>query len=324
MNTLLGLDIGGTRLKAGIVNAADGTLVRQSSRPTPVVPAAFDAAVLELLREVIAGETVDGVGIGTKGIVDPVTNVLKTCPGTLVFLEGRSFPEMVAPALDGRPVTVAADNDARTALAGELVWGAARGYREVVMLTLGTGVGGGIVAGGRILRGAYGVAGHLGHYTVDPRGRSCMCGNRGCLEAYFSAPAIEADARSSVLRGCMSVLTTRFLTRPMEITCEAVFDAAAEGDAIAREIVGEALVRLGGALAGMVFMLDPEIVILGGNITRAGDDALFKPLAADVNARVARLLGRKVPIVKQQLADGSAILGAAALVVGAGAAAGPH
>jgi glucokinase len=223
-------------------------------------------------------------------------------PGTLHFLEGQLLSEF-AP---GAPV-VRADNDARAALAGEVAWGAARGRRNAVMLTLGTGVGGGILADGRLLRGSTGVAGHLGHLTVDPEGPLCICGNRGCLETIFSARAIEGEAIAAVLRGCHSSLTD-----PAAITCEAVFTAAAAGDELARLICDRAVKYLAGAIAGIFGALDPEVVIVGGQIAEAGP-VLFEPLQRQVTERARRLVGHDVPIVRAEIAE-PGIVGAAALV----------
>jgi glucokinase len=207
---------------------------------------------------------------------------------------------------------VRADNDARAALAGEVAWGAARGRRNAVMLTLGTGVGGGILAGGRLLHGMRGVAGHLGHLTVDPDGPVCICGNRGCLETLFSARAIEGEATAAVLRGCHSRLTDLFAGDPRAVTCEAVFAAAADGDEVARAICDRAIKYLAGAIAGIFGAFDPEVVILGGQIAAAGA-ALFEPLQAQVTARARRLVGREVPVIQAEISE-SGILGAAALV----------
>ena len=207
-----------------------------------------------------------------------------------------------------------ADNAARVALAGEMVWGAARGRKDVMMLTLGAGVGGAILANGHLLRGHSGVAGHLGHVTVEPDGPLCACGNRGCLETVFSARAIEAAAWSAVHRGCASTLTRLFRDQPQLATCRTVFQAASEGDDVARTIVADAIHKLAAALAGLLHVFDPEIVILGGQLADAGSD-LLEPLQQEVWERSRRLLGRDVPLVEQEVADKSGIVGAAGLVM---------
>ena len=299
---VLGIDIGGTRLKAGLVEES-GAISGIASTRTPASLSEFREAMERLTRM----PAPDGVGIGCKGIINSESTLVEVLPGTLHFLEGRRLSEFVPWA-----VPVRADNDARAALAGEMVYGAARGRRNAVMLTLGTGVGGGILADGRLLRGAAGVAGHLGHLTVDPDGPVCICGNRGCLETVFSARAIEAAAIAAVLRGCRSRLSDEFSTDPRAITCEAVFAIAAAGDEVARAIRDRALKYLAGAIAGIFGAFDPEVVILGGQIVAAGA-ALFEPLQEQVTARARRLVGRDVPLVRAEVAE-SGVAGAAALV----------
>jgi glucokinase len=180
------------------------------------------------------------------------------------------------------------------------------------MVTLGTGVGGAVLSEGRILRGAAGVAGHIGHVIVDPRGPLCICGSRGCLETYFSARAIEFAAREGVDRGCVSSLTEQFATRSSELTCADVFRAAGERDDMARMIVDEATFALAAALSGVLHVTDPEILIVGGQISEAGD-ALLRPMAQEIHRRTRCLLNREVPVVLPQVLDRSGIVGAAAL-----------
>jgi glucokinase len=209
-------------------------------------------------------------------------------------------------------VPVRADNDARVALAGELLWGAAHGCRNAVLLTLGTGVGGAAVVEGNLLRGSFGAGAHLGHLTVDPDGAVCICGNRGCLETVFSARAIEAEAISAVLRGCASKLRLQYHDRIQKLTCQAVFDLAAEGDELAVAIRDRAVKYLAGAIAGIIFAFDPELVLVGGQIADAGD-SLFTPLREQVHGRTRPYLRREVPVIATAIGDVSGVVGAAAL-----------
>ena len=250
-----------------------------------------------------------GVGFGCKGIVDPDSTRIDLLPGALHYLEGLRLSDLVSLPAEA---PVFADNDARVALKGEMVWGAARGLRDAIMLTLGNGVGGAVIANGQLLRGHSGIAGMLGHITVEPGGVRCSCGNRGCLETVFSARAIENEARSAVHRGCASTLTRLFREQPQLATCRTVFQAAAEGDELAREIVATAIHKLAAALAGLLHVFDPEVAILGGQVADAGAD-LLTPLQEEVWERSRGLLGRHVPIVEQQVADKSGIVGAAGL-----------
>lgn len=309
---VLGIDIGGSQIKAGRVNE-QGEVLASLVVPTPTEPVALQAALQGVIAGLAAGEPPAGVGIGCKGIIDPHTTKVEILPGALHFLEGRLLSDLVRPPLPDR-VPVYADNDARVALVGESVWGAARGARDVVMLTLGSGVGGAVISGGSLLRGHRGVAGHLGHVTVDPDGPLCICGNQGCLETYFSGHAIEAEALGGIHRGCDSSLTRQYRDCPEKLTCQAVFEAAAGGDKLARIVIDAAIHKLGGAVAGLVHVFDPELVILGGQIVEAGA-AVLEPVRRAVAWRTRLMLGREVPVVAQQVTHKPGITGAAALAL---------
>jgi glucokinase len=308
---VLGIDIGGTHIKAGIVDELGAILASRTVETPPdlegFVPSLHDA--IRWLLEATAAPA--GVGVGCKGIINPDSTLVEVLPGSLHYLEGLRLSDLVGLPVD---VPVFADNDARVALAGEMVWGAAKGYQNVIMLTLGAGVGGAVIANGQLLRGHTGVAGHLGHLTVDPDGLPCSCGNRGCLETVFSARAIEGEAWSAVHRGCPSTLTRLFREQPQLATCRTIFQAASEGDDLAQSLVGKAIHVLAAGIAGLLHIFDPEVVILGGQVVDAGSD-LLTPLREEVWARSRNLLGREIPILEQEVADKSGIVGAAGLVM---------
>ncbi len=307
---LLGLDIGGTQIKAACVDES-GRILQTGRVNTPASLDNFRQAVRGLLGELLTPPvTISAAGIGCKGIINPQTTRVEVLPGTVHYLEGELLSEIVAPVLPAG-IPIAADNDARVALAGEVAWGVARECRDAVMLTLGTGVGGGVLANGRILRGASGAAGHIGHLTMDPDGPLCICGNRGCLETLFSARTIESEAFAAIHRGVESRLNACQSKVP---SCAEVFALAEQGDAVARDIVGRATYVLGAALAGLAHVLDPEMIILGGQISAAGD-ALLEPLRKDVGWRARCLLRRDVPVVRSKLVDPSGVIGAAALAL---------
>ena len=306
---LLGIDIGGTQIKGATVDET-GAITQNLRVDTPASLDEFRQALPGLIRQLSAAAAVTAIGIGCKGIINPKTTRVEVLPGTLHYLEGQLLSEIVAPALPpGTPI--AADNDARVALAGEVAWGAARQCRNVVMLTLGTGVGGGVLADGRVLRGATGAAGHIGHLTVDPFGVLCICGNRGCLETVFSARTIESEAFAAIHRGTESRLLASGAKLP---ACAEVFDLARQGDAIASDIIRKATVVLGAAIAGLAFVFDPELIIVGGQISEAGD-VLLGPLRAEVGWRTQPFLRREIPIVRSTLVDPSGVIGAAALAL---------
>ena len=184
-----------------------------------------------------------------------------------------------------------------------------KGRVDALLFTLGTGVGGGVLAGGRIIRGAGGIAGHLGHVTVDPWGAYCICGGRGCIETIFSARAIESAADEMIHRSVDTALR-ELPTRPP--SCEQVFAIAQQGDPVAKHLVDRAITgALGAAIAGLVHALDPEVIIGRGQISEAGD-FLFAKLREELAWRTRKFLRREIPIVPAQVKDG--IVGAAALI----------
>jgi glucokinase len=308
---VLGIDISGAQVRAGMVDET-GAILASRTIPTPSDLESFlpslHGAVTWLLE---ATEMPSGVGVGCKGIINPDTTRVETLTGTLYYLQGLRLAEVT-----GLPpeIPVFADNDARVAMAGEMVWGAARGRENVVMLTLGNGVGGAVIVNGRLLRGHTGVAGHLGHITIDPDGPLCVCGNQGCLETAFSARAIEGEAWAAVHRGCASVLTRLFREQPQLASCRTIFQAAREGDDLAHIIVSRATHKLAAAIAGLANIFDPEVVIVGGPVADAGADLLV-PLQEEVWTRSRGMLGREIPLVEQEVADKSGIVGAAGLVI---------
>lgn len=300
----IGVDIGGTGIKAAIVGLS-GELIESFHEPSPRTISALRDFVRSVVKRVKA--PVRGIGIGCKGIIDANSTRVKSSPGDLYFLEGQLLSEVIGAG----DVPVCAENDARVALIGEVLWGSARGKRNVVMLTLGTGVGGAVLVDGVILHGANGAAGHLGHTTIDPQGGLCICGNYGCLETHFSSRAIESDYWAHMHRAApatLSISSTGEVPNP-----EAIFRAAAEGDECARYVVDRALEYLGAALVSFLHTFDPEIFILGGNIAAAGPQ-LIAPIQDKIARRTKTLLGREVPIVFQKLVGYGGVAGAAGLV----------
>lgn len=308
---VLGIDIGGTQIRAGMVDEL-GAVLASRTVETPPDLEGFVPSLHDAIRWLLEATSLPaGVGVGCKGIINPDTTLVEVLPGALHYLEGLRLSDLVGLPVE---VPVFADNDARVALAGEMVWGAAKGYDDVVMLTLGASVGGAVIANGQLLRGHTGMAGNLGHITVDADGLPCSCGNRGCLETVFSARAIEGEAWSAVHRGCPSTLTRLFREQPQLATCRTVFQAASEGDELSQSIVGTAIHVLAGAIAGLLHIFDPQVVILGGQVVDAGAE-LLTPLQEEVWDRSRNLLGREVPIIEQEVSDRSGIVGAAGLVM---------
>jgi glucokinase len=300
----IGVDIGGTGIKAAIVDIR-GNLLESQHEPSPRSASSLRDFVHAVMKR--TQSPLRGIGVGCKGIIDATSTRVMSCPGDLCFLEGQRLSEVIGAG----DFPVCAENDARVALIGEVLWGVARGRRNVVMLTLGTGVGGAVLINGAILQGATGAAGHLGHTTIDPRGGLCICGNYGCLETHFSSRAIESDYWAHMHRAAPAKLCVNSegeVPNPEEI-----FRAAAEGDECARYVVDRALEYLGAALVSFLHTFDPEILVLGGNIVAAGPQ-LIAPIHDKIARRTRVLLGREVPIVFQKIVGYGGVAGAAGLV----------
>ena len=298
------MDIGATAIKAALVGLR-GDLLASFREDSPRTTAALRDFIHGVRRR--ATVPVLGIGIGCKGVIDAATTCVNRLPGDLNFLEGCMLRQLAS--VDGLPVC--ADNDARTALVGEVLWGAARGLRNVVLLTLGTGVGAAALVDGVIVRGASGAACHLGHVTLDIRGGLCICSNYGCLETLFSSRAIESAYFAHVHRASPTRLSVDDAGRVP--STEAIFQAAAEGDPSARRVLDLAFESLTAALVSFLHVFDPELLILGGNIAAAGPQ-LLAPLQDEVARRTNVLLGRKVPIVLQNTIGYGGVAGAAGLV----------
>jgi glucokinase len=300
----IGVDIGATVIKAALVGL-NGDLLASFKEDSPRTTASLRDFIHSVRKH--AKSPLTGIGIACKGVIDAATTRVNRLPGNLNFLEGCALREIAA--MDGLPVC--ADNDARTALVGEVLWGAAQGRRNVVLLTLGTGVGGAALVDGVILRGASGAACHFGHVTLDMRGGLCICGNYGCVETSFSSRAIESAYAAHIHRASPTHLSLDDAGRVP--TTEAIFQAAAEGDPSARRVLDLAFESLTAALVSFLHMFDPELLILGGNIAAAGPQ-LLAPLHEEVERRTSVLLGRKVPIVLQNAVGYGGVAGAAGLV----------
>ena len=248
-----------------------------------------------------------GFGIGAPGPLDRASGIVRIAPN----LGWREVPlrDRVADALG---IPGALDNDANCATLGEWWVGAARGARHVVGMTIGTGIGGGLILDGRIYHGTSDVAGEIGHTTIDSTGRRCACGSYGCLEAYASGPAIAERAREALGSGEESLLPGLVGGDLSRLTAETVYDAAEAGDTLARLLVRETAHFLGAGVANLLNIFNPEVVVIAGGVTRAGD-ALFEPLRAEVRRRAFLPAVERCRIVPGELPGTAGVVGAIAM-----------
>ncbi len=312
MRYVVGIDIGGTNIVVGTVAEDGSELVGLVSEPT-IADQGAEAVlgrIVKLARASIAaasGKKIAGVGIGSPGPLDTRTGIVLLTPN----LGWTNFPvrDRVAEAL-GLPATL--DNDANCAIFGEWWRGAARGVQHVVGLTIGTGIGGGIVLGGEIYRGASDMAGEIGHMTIDLNGRRCKCGNYGCLEAYASGPAIAARAVEGVQAGVETGLPKYVQGDLSKITAQLVYEAANDGDEFALEVVHDTAHFLGAGVANIINIFNPQVVVIVGGVTLAGE-RLFTPLRSEVKRRAFKPAVDVCRILPGELTGTAGVYGAAAV-----------
>ena len=309
---VVGIDVGGQTSKIGVVDAR-GTVLAQTVIRTDTYDTVepYIAELAEAVKKVIAESGVEGkvrgIGVGAPN-GNYYTGTIEAAPNLAWGHNRVEFAKLLQEAMGGLPVALT--NDANAAAVGEMTYGAARGMKNFIMITLGTGVGSGIVINGEVVYGHDGFAGELGHTTaVRNNGRSCGCGRSGCLEAYCSAMGVARTAREwlelsdepSLLRNCDNIAS------------KDVYDAAKEGDKLALKVFEFTGKILGRSLADFIAFSAPEAIVLFGGLARA-KEFLTEPILESMNANVLNLWKNKVELVYSQLKESdAAILGASAL-----------
>lgn len=313
---IVGVDLGGTNIVVGLLPVEGGEVQGLRSMPTESARGAkfvvdrIVAMVEESIRDTLSqhGGTraqVAGVGIGSPGPLDRKTGTVIATPN----LGWRNFPlrDLISNAVH-LPATL--DNDANCATYGEWWLGAGRGTQTLVGFTLGTGIGGGIVLNGEIFHGCSDIAGEIGHMTIEANGRKCKCGNYGCLEQYASGPAIAMRAVEGIEAGAETMLAEMVNGKLEDITAALVYEATVLGDAYAREVLVDAARFLGAGVANLINILNPEMVVISGGVTRAGEH-LFVPLQAEVRRRAFKSAQECCRIVSAELPGTAGVVGAA-------------
>lgn len=312
MRYVVGIDLGGTNIVVGTIAEDGSELVGLVSEPT--LPEQGGDAVIgrivKLARASIAAardKEIAGVGIGSPGPLDTKTGVVILTPN--LGWVNMPLRDRVADALK---LPTVLDNDANCAIYGEWWRGAAQGVTHVIGLTIGTGIGGGIVLGGEIYHGASDVAGEIGHMTIEANGRLCKCGNQGCLEAYASGPAIAARAVEGIEAGAKTALPQYVAGDLSRVTAQVVYEAANDGDAFALDVVHETAKLLGAGVASLVNIFNPNVVVICGGVTQAGEK-LFGPLTSEVHRRAFKPAWEVCRILPGTLTGTAGVYGAAAV-----------
>jgi glucokinase len=305
-----GIDVGGTTIKCGLFQV-DGTLLEKWEIKTrlegdgeKILPDVAETIAQKISERDIAKEDIAGVGIGIPG---PINEAGEAAVAVNLHWGFKPVAKELS-ELTGLPAK--AGNDANVAALGEAWAGAAKGSRSAVMITLGTGVGGGIIIDNKIVAGAHGAGGEIGHANVNhDESESCNCGNKGCLEQYASATGIVRVAHSE-LDACTTESTLRSIT---DLTCKDVLDAYKAGDAVAQTIMEKVGEQLGGAIAFIAAVVDPEAVVIGGGVSKAGQPLI--DLLNNYFRKYAFSVCKETPIVLATLGNDAGIYGAARMVL---------
>lgn len=308
----VGIDLGGTNIFAALVDE-NGRMIATEKQKTLAVEGAEAVmgrmyAITRRLLAQAGGRQVMGIGLGIPGLLDREAGVSLSSPN----MKWYGVP-VKTPFLREFGLPVEMDNDVRVHAIGELLFGAGRGHRDFLLITLGTGIGSGIVLGGDLYRGPHGLAGEFGHQTMVRNGPQCGCGNYGCLEALCSGPGITRRAREAVAAHAGGSLLKAMALEA--VNAHTVAQAARDGDQLARQIYEEVGEDLGIALGNYFNLMGPELVIIGGGVSLAGE-VLFEPIRRTVLNRTMDLVRRSVRIVPAALGDEAGAVGAAAMVPG--------
>jgi len=320
-----GVDIGGTNISIGLVTSA-GKLVSYKTAPSQAFqggPAVIDRAK-RIIKEMIARHpslnvsrtSLIGIGVGCPGSIDYARGVSLARTENIPRWRNLQIGPRLEQAL-GFPVFV--ENDANAMALGEQCWGAGKGAGNMVCLTLGTGIGCGIIINGELYRGSNYYAGEFGHIKIGLNGPTCGCGSQGCLETFFSGRGIVEQTINAIKNTSAddkhqgdTILLKWTGGNFDKITAKMVFDAAGKRDYLAVHIIDQAIHYLGRAIASLINLIDPEIVVLSGRITRSGEN-LFRPIRRIVEANIISSPVRRYRIVPSRLGEKAGLFGAAAL-----------
>lgn len=307
----IGIDVGGTNTVFGIVDKR-GQIIKQSSIKTGVhkeINAYVDAlveAVQNIIDQVGGSNNIKGIGVGA-----PNGNYFTGCIEFAPNLPWKGVIPLAQMLSDRLHIPVDLTNDANAAAIGEMTYGAARGMKDFLVITLGTGVGSGVVVNGQLVYGHDGFAGELGHTIIRRGGRSCGCGLKGCLETYTSATGVARSAKEILTETSEPSILRKIDTK--DITSKDVYDAAIQGDKVAKDIFEYTGLILGEAFADFVAFTSPEAIILFGGLTKAGK-LLFDPVRKSMEENMLPIFRNKIKLLMSELKESdAAVLGASAL-----------
>lgn len=324
MKYAIGVDLGGTRIKAGLVaESGEITLLRSVETLAQEKPEAVGSQIADLARKIHeesgVGADIVGIGLGSPGLIDGQTGVIHVSPNFPKWTDVPLSDYVKSSLSELRHLPVFVENDVNAMTLGEYCYGAGRGARTVIGMTLGTGVGGGIVVDGKLHSGVSNTAGEIGHMTVLPGGRRCGCGNDGCLEALVGRYGMIARVQEALRSGRASEHLAPLFTNPTSETLEdapkLIQDAAKVHDPLAWEIYEDSGKYIGIVLAAVANLLNPDVAVIGGGTARAGEELLFRYIRAEVHRRAFSVPAKAMRIVPAELGNDAGLAGAATIAL---------
>jgi glucokinase len=312
----LGIDLGGSKILTAVVDSR-GEMLSSDESMTPatkgreaVIQSILDSVHSALKQAGVALSEICAVGVGAAGISDPEAGILFTSPN-LPGLRDVPLRDIVQERL-GKNVFLI--NDANAAALGEFYFGAARGARNFIYVTLSTGIGGGIVIDGKIYTGVIGVAGEVGHMTIDDKGPLCNCGNRGCWETLASGTALAKEAKHRIKGGVRTSILDYAEGDIEKVTAQVIYSAAEQGDSLAKELIARTGYYVGVGLANLINIFNPELIVIGGGLSNIGD-MLLGPAFKTAGERAYKEAFQAVHFAAAELGRNSGVLGAAAFAL---------
>lgn len=307
---VVGIDLGGTKISGALADL-DGKILNQYTMPTMAIEGekAVLSRIIEVIETVIAksnktNDMIRAIGMGSPGPLDSKEGVIIVTPN----LPFKNF-QLVKPIMVNFNIPTYLDNDANVAAIGEYMLGSGRGTRNMIYITVSTGVGGGAILGGKIYRGSTSNALEIGHTTILPDGPKCNCGNYGCIEALSSGTAIARQAREAINNGIETSLSNY-----ENVSSYEVFKEANAGDKVAKEILEKSFTYLGIGVANVITSFDPDMVVIGGGVSKGGS-ILFDIVQREVDKRCFKTMSEHTRIVPAQLGTDAGVIGAVALAL---------
>jgi len=310
---VLSVDLGGSKILTAVVNSKGNMLSRDHSvTPAAKGPEAVIQAILESIQRTlnqasISAAELEAICLGAPGLSNPETGVVFTSPH-LPGWKDVPLRDIIRGKTGIKTILI---NDANAAAFGELCFGAAKGARNFIYITLSTGIGGGIIIDGRIYAGYLGTAGEIGHMTIETNGPKCNCGNTGCWETLASGTALAREARQRIAAGAKTSILEYSNGDIQKVTAETVHNAARQGDALAEELIAQTGYYVGVGLANLINILNPELIVIGGGLSSIGD-RLLKPAYKAAEERAYGTAFKSVRFARAELGRNSGVIGAAA------------